>query len=165
MENWDAIIIGAGFGGLCTGALLAHGGKKVLVLEKDSSLGGRAKSILHGGQVLDDGAHIPSRAGHLESIFADLDLPFPESAELGQANIQGLGEATEQATRSSGEAMQYYERDNLAPGEEIALQLTHLDVGSSGLLIWIALGTVAGAVITLALLRLRPKKETSPQTP
>ncbi len=87
MESWDVIIVGAGYGGLCTGALLAHAGKKVLVLEKDDKIGGRAKSILHDGQVLDDGAHIPSRAGHLESIFADLSLPFPELAQMNRSEI------------------------------------------------------------------------------
>ncbi len=87
MESWDVIIIGAGYGGLCSGALLAHAGKKVLVLERDDLIGGRAKSILHDGQVLDDGAHIPSRAGHLESIFADLGLPFPEIAHMNRSEI------------------------------------------------------------------------------
>jgi len=63
MGSWDVIIAGAGYGGLCSGALLAHAGKEVLVLEKDDSIGGRAKSILYSGRVLDDGAHIPSRHG------------------------------------------------------------------------------------------------------
>ena len=97
-----------------------------------------------------------------------ISLPTSEFvlfAELGQAEIQGLGEISEQATRSSGEAMQYYERDNLAPGEEIAFQLTRLDVGSSGLLIWIVLGVVLGAIVVLAALRLRREKETNPKTP
>ena len=91
MADWDVIIVGAGFGGLCSGALLAHGGKKVLVLEKDAVIGGRAKSILYHGQVLDDGAHIPSRAGHLESIYDDLGIPYPELAELGKSEIYHEG--------------------------------------------------------------------------
>ena len=85
-------------------------------------------------------------------------------AELGQAKIQGLDRSAEQATRPSGEAMQYYKRNNLAPGEEIAFQLTGLNVGSSALLIWIVLGTVLSVIIILAALRLRPEKGTTPQT-
>jgi len=86
-------------------------------------------------------------------------------AELGQANIQGLDRTTEQATRLSGEAMQYCEFDNLAPGEEITFQLIALDTGSSGLLKWIILGSVLGAVTVLTVLRLRREKETDPNTP
>ena len=97
-----------------------------------------------------------------------ISLPTSEFvlfATLGRANIQGLDRTTEQATRSNGEAMQYYELDNLAPGEEIAFQLEGLDTGSSGLLTWIILGFVLGAVIILTALRLRREKETDPKTP
>ena len=87
MADWDVIIVGAGFGGLCTGALLANAGKKVLILEKDRIIGGRAKTILKDGQVIDDGAHIPSRAGHLEKIFADLGLDYPELIMVANSEI------------------------------------------------------------------------------
>ena len=39
-ENFDAIIIGSGIGGLSTAALLALNGKRVLVLEKHFKIGG-----------------------------------------------------------------------------------------------------------------------------
>ena len=85
-------------------------------------------------------------------------------AELGAAKIQGLDRTTEQATRSSGELMQYYTRANLAAGEEVAFQLRNLDVGSSGLAKWIIAGAVISAIAILAALRLRGKKETNPET-
>ena len=52
------IIIGAGVGGLTTGALLAHGGHNVMVLEKSTKLGGRTASMKFKNHVLDNGFHI-----------------------------------------------------------------------------------------------------------
>ena len=100
MENWDVIIVGAGYGGLCSGALLAHAGKKVLVIERDKIIGGRAGSIMHAGQVLDDGAHIPSQAGHLESIFADLGIPYPDRTAV-QPFLPAGGRGSETAHRGA----------------------------------------------------------------
>lgn len=91
MADWDVIIVGAGYGGLCSGALLARAGKKVLVLEREGSIGGRAKSLAYSGHIVDDGAHMISRAGHLEAVFGDLGLPFPELATLTKSQIYHEG--------------------------------------------------------------------------
>ena len=40
----DVIIVGAGYGGMSTAALLAHSGLSVLIIEKSSLIGGRASS-------------------------------------------------------------------------------------------------------------------------
>jgi len=77
MPEWDAVIIGAGFSGLCTGALLTSYGQKVLLLDKRPYVGGRAGSIEYRGHVLDDGAHMPSEAGHIEKVFERLGIEFP----------------------------------------------------------------------------------------
>jgi len=53
----DVIIIGGGFGGLSTGALLASKGVNVLLLDKNRVLGGRAKSVDKEGFVVDNGLH------------------------------------------------------------------------------------------------------------
>jgi len=53
----DVIIIGGGFGGLSTGALLASKGVNVLLLDKNQDLGGRAKSVDREGFVVDNGLH------------------------------------------------------------------------------------------------------------
>lgn len=40
-EQWDAIVVGSGIGGLTAAVLLgAHGGKRVLVLERHYAAGG-----------------------------------------------------------------------------------------------------------------------------
>jgi phytoene dehydrogenase-like protein len=43
--HWDNIVVGAGIGGLALAALLSHNGKKVLVVEKNSWIGGRAATF------------------------------------------------------------------------------------------------------------------------
>lgn len=105
MSNWDVIIIGAGFGGLCSGALLANSGKKVLVLEKEDKIGGRAASVLYSGQVLDDGAHMISRVGHLESIYSDLGIDFPELAKVGKSEVYHNGKWISPKELFSGNAL------------------------------------------------------------
>ena len=41
-DNYDAIVIGSGLGGLTAGALFSHAGYRVLVLERNDSFGGAA---------------------------------------------------------------------------------------------------------------------------
>ncbi|HEX7363638.1 MAG TPA: NAD(P)/FAD-dependent oxidoreductase [Dehalococcoidia bacterium] len=53
----EVVIIGGGFGGLSTGALLASKGVNVLLLEKNEVLGGRAKSVGKEGFIVDNGPH------------------------------------------------------------------------------------------------------------
>lgn len=54
----DVIVIGAGVGGLTTGALLAKEGNFVRIFEKSSQLGGRTASIIYKNHILDNGFHI-----------------------------------------------------------------------------------------------------------
>ena len=51
-------IIGAGIGGLTTGALLANEGYEVKIFEKNSKLGGRTTSMKFRNHILDNGFHI-----------------------------------------------------------------------------------------------------------
>jgi all-trans-retinol 13,14-reductase len=56
-ENYDAIIIGSGMGGLATAAILAKEGKKVLVLEKHYTAGGFTHSFTRNDYEWDIGIH------------------------------------------------------------------------------------------------------------
>lgn len=64
MEKYDTIVIGSGIGGLAIGAILASRkrGHKILILEKNSGLGGRLFSYEKEGFKLDIGAHVFSRS-------------------------------------------------------------------------------------------------------
>lgn len=52
-NHWDNVVVGAGIGGLALAALLSHHGKKVLVVEKISWVGGRATTF-SGEKILNE---------------------------------------------------------------------------------------------------------------
>ncbi len=68
--KYDAIIIGAGLGGLSAGAYLSRAGKKVLVLEKMSEPGGRCRSVELMGHRFDIGADYFGKK--ILNIYAEL---------------------------------------------------------------------------------------------
>jgi protoporphyrinogen oxidase/NAD-dependent dihydropyrimidine dehydrogenase PreA subunit len=55
-ENYDAIIVGAGIGGLLAAAKFSKMGKKIIILEKLSFIGGRFSSISYEGYQITTGA-------------------------------------------------------------------------------------------------------------
>jgi len=73
VQNYDAIIIGAGHNGLVTAALLAKAGKKVLVLERRPEIGGIATTQeIHPGFNVSTCAHL---AGSFSpEISSELEL-------------------------------------------------------------------------------------------
>ena len=56
-QTWDAIVIGSGMGGMTTAAMLAHFGKKVLVLEQHYVPGGFTHTFRRKGYEWDVGVH------------------------------------------------------------------------------------------------------------
>jgi phytoene dehydrogenase-like protein len=91
MEKYDVIIIGAGPSGLCTGALLAKGGKKILILEKHPWTGGKRHCGMINGVLLEDGAFGPSRQGYLEDIFSNIGKPYPSGRNMEKTEINRNG--------------------------------------------------------------------------
>lgn len=57
MTRTDAVIIGAGLGGLTAGAILARAGRKVLVIERSNSVGGAASSYKVGDLFVEGSLH------------------------------------------------------------------------------------------------------------
>jgi len=63
-DDLDAIIIGSGIGGMCTGAIMSKVGKRVLVLEQHDQAGGCCHSFLDKGYEWDVGIHYIGEMGH-----------------------------------------------------------------------------------------------------
>ena len=53
-----AVIIGAGLGGLFTGAILAREGFQVTILEKNATIGGGLQTFKRFGETFDTGMHV-----------------------------------------------------------------------------------------------------------
>jgi phytoene dehydrogenase-like protein len=83
---YDAVIIGAGAGGLTAAARLVAAGRKVLVAERLDRLGGRASSEKLDEHVVNIGAIAIERGGVFEETFGllgvDLDLREPNPATV-----------------------------------------------------------------------------------
>lgn len=73
--DYDVIVIGGGYAGLSAGALLAHKGYGVLLLEKSKSLGGRAGYMEKDGYTVEYGLHANRLAsdGAAAAVFRRLD--------------------------------------------------------------------------------------------
>ena len=66
-QNFDAIVIGSGLGGLTAGALYAQQGKRVLVVERHDKFGGAATVYQRKHLEIEVGLHELCGFGHLRS--------------------------------------------------------------------------------------------------
>ncbi len=82
MADYDVIIIGAGLGGLTTGALAAKEGFKTLVLEQSDIIGGCCSTFEAGGYKFDVGASIVEVIQPLERLFEMLGGKMSDYVEL-----------------------------------------------------------------------------------
>lgn len=73
-DTADAVIIGAGLGGLATAARLANAGLRVIVCERASEAGGRGRSVTRDGFTLNLGAHALYADGPAIAMLRSLDL-------------------------------------------------------------------------------------------
>jgi phytoene dehydrogenase-like protein len=85
-DRFDALVIGAGAGGLSAAARLAHNGYRTLVVERRDRVGGRASSVDEDGFIVNTGAVAIEYGGVLEETFRTVGAPFeirvPEPATL-----------------------------------------------------------------------------------
>ncbi|MFH0926237.1 MAG: NAD(P)/FAD-dependent oxidoreductase [bacterium] len=75
--DYDVVIIGAGIGGLTTGALLGNRGLRVAIFEQGEKAGGCCQSFKRENLTFDAGAHISwgfENAGSHDKVLSDLHL-------------------------------------------------------------------------------------------
>lgn len=74
MERKDAIIVGGGLAGLTAAAILSRAGKKIILLEKASILGGRARTQNQEEFLFNLGPHALYKRGIASRIYQELNL-------------------------------------------------------------------------------------------
>ena len=84
ITHYDAVVVGAGYGGLITGAILAKNGLKTVVVDDIDYIGGRCGSSFYHGYWLDWG----NRGGN---DFGDNYVCHGESAQYGKKAAEAAG--------------------------------------------------------------------------
>lgn len=75
-NQFDVIVIGAGAGGLCTAARLAHQGYRTLVVERLDKVGGRASTDDIDGFKVNNGAIVIEVGGITQQTCEEVGAPF-----------------------------------------------------------------------------------------
>ncbi|MVU80917.1 NAD(P)-binding protein [Nocardia sp. ET3-3] len=75
-NTWDALVVGAGVGGLCAAARLSHHGYHTLVVERLDRVGGRASTDELDGFTINTGAVVVEIGGVTEQTFQEVGAKF-----------------------------------------------------------------------------------------
>ncbi len=82
-DSYDAIVVGAGLGGLSAAAALAKAGKRVLVAERQDGPGGNARAFERGPYTFDPAIHVTAHGFNIEFLDFYLQaLGIASSLEL-----------------------------------------------------------------------------------
>ncbi len=75
-NGYDVAVIGSGIGGLCSAALLAHRGYRVIMVEALDRLGGRFSTVEYEGFKITTGALGIHTKGVIEDIYREVGAKF-----------------------------------------------------------------------------------------
>jgi len=82
VSDYNVIVIGAGCGGLSLGALLAHKGRSVMVLEQGERVGGCCSTFDYKGYKIDLGASIIEDPEVINWAFQRMGTTFKDEVDL-----------------------------------------------------------------------------------
>lgn len=134
-STYDALVVGAGAGGLFAAARLAHSGYRVLVVESLDKVGGRASTTDIDGFKVNDGAIVIEVGGITEETFAEVGAEFdirspevPVLYRVGGKDLDvtrgGWGLLLSQMTRQGAKIVNGIgaarRDDDALPGEELS---------------------------------------------
>ena len=86
LDKYDVVVVGAGLGGLSTGACLARAGKRVLVVERQDGPGGNAHAFQRGAYTFDPAIHVTAHGFNIEFLdFYLAALGISDRMELVRA--------------------------------------------------------------------------------
>ena len=117
----SVIVIGGGIAGLTAGALLAHEGINVTLIEAHSRLGGCAGTFRRGPFVFDVGATQVAgleKGGIHDRIFRYLQWPVPVANILDPACVVDLGDGSKPIHLWHDQKLWEKERQKHFPGSE-----------------------------------------------
>lgn len=75
-QQTDVIVVGGGLAGLITATLIARGGRSVTLLERSSTLGGRAMTTKLGDFEFNLGPHAVYRKGALARVLREIGVEY-----------------------------------------------------------------------------------------
>jgi prolycopene isomerase len=82
-DTYDAVVVGAGLGGLSAAAALAKAGKRVLLAERQDGPGGNARAFQRGPYTFDPAIHVTAHGFNIEFLDSYLHaLGVASSVEL-----------------------------------------------------------------------------------
>lgn len=86
MADYDVIIVGGGVAGTCCGAILSKLKKKVMVLEREQEVGGRAAEMKVDGFTIAEGGHMLEDSGSgLHKVFDYVGEPLDNTGKVNDA--------------------------------------------------------------------------------
>lgn len=92
-RKWDVVIVGGGLAGYVAASFLAKYDLSILILEKGSHVGGRARTNKLNGQYLNIGPHALYKRGKAKSILEELRIELHgKSPKLGGTLIEDTQE-------------------------------------------------------------------------